>query len=84
VVERAAWLLLWQNVAKPFSERHGGGTPAMRAGLLERPVPIRELLRRRRFPDRVGLPPVWARYYRGEVRTARIANERRHRLKLAV
>ncbi len=83
VVERAAWLILWQNVSKPFSERHGGGTPAMRAGILPRPIPVAELLARRQFPDRVGLPPVWERYYRGEVRTAPIQNERRHRLKLA-
>ncbi len=83
VVERAAWLLLWQNWSKPFSERHGGGTPAMRAGFAARPIPIPELLRHRGFPVRVGLPEVWARYYRGEVPTAPIANERRHRLTLA-
>ncbi len=83
VVERAAWLVLWQNFAKPFSERHGGGTPAMRLGLAARPVPIRELLEWRLFPDRVGLPPEWARYYRGEVPTRRYPNEQRHRLKLA-
>ena len=83
VVERAAWLLLWQNWSKPFSERHGGGTPAMRAGYATRPIAIAELLRQRRFPERVGLPEIWARYYRGEVRTVRIANERRYRFKLA-
>ena len=83
VVERAAWLLLWQNWSKRFSERHGGGTPAMRAGYAGRPIPIPELLGHRRFPTRVRLPEVWARYYRGEVRTTRIANERRHRLTLA-
>ena len=83
VVKRAAWLALWQNFAKPFSERHGGGTPAMRLGLTARPLPLRELLKRRWFPDRVGLPPEWARYYRGEVPTRRYAHEQRHRLKLA-
>ena len=84
VVERAAWLVLWQNFSKPFSERRGGGTPAMRLGLRERPVPIRELLKARLFPTLVDLPAEWARYYRGEVRTRRIAHEQRHRLKLAV
>ena len=83
VVERAAWLLVWQNFVKPFSERHGGGTPAMRLGITSRPIPIREILARRLFPERVELPPEWRRYYRGEVRTRRIRNERRHRLKLA-
>jgi transposase-like protein len=82
-IARAAWLLLWQNFSKRFSERRGGGTPAMRLGLRDRPVPIRELLRERLFPTRVDLPPEWARYYWGEVRTRRIAHERRHRLKLA-
>jgi len=82
-VERAAWLLLWQNFSKPFSERHGGDTPAMRLQLRDRPVPIEELLRARLFPSRITLPEEWARYYRGEVRTRRIANERRHRLNLA-
>jgi transposase-like protein len=83
VVERAALLLLWQNFAKEFSERHGGGTPAMRLGLLGRRVPLREILKRRLFPVRVRLPEVWAGYYRREVITRPVANERRHRLKLA-
>jgi len=83
VIERAAWLLVWQNFTKPFSERHGGGTPAMRLKLTERPIPIREILSQRLFPSRVELPAEWARYYRGEVATRRIANARRHRLKLA-
>jgi len=83
VVERAAWLILWQNFSKPFSERHGGGTPAMRLGLTARPIPVRELLARRLFPSRVELPREWACYYRGELRTRRLATERRHRLKLA-
>ena len=82
-VERAAWLILWQNFSKRFSERHGGDTPAMRLGLASRPIPIRELLSQRLFPTRVALPAEWARYYRGEVVTRRITNERRHRLKLA-
>ena len=83
VVERAAWLILWQNVAKPFSERHGGPTPAMKAGLQERPIPVTELLAERLFPSRVNLPPEYDAYYRGEVRTAAFRNQRRHQLKLA-
>ena len=83
VVLRAAWLVAWRNFTKPFSERHGGGTPAMRLGLRDHPVPLAELLRSRLFPGRVGLPEPWGRYYRGEVRTPRIPNHRRHRLRLA-
>ena len=83
VVERAAILVLWQNFAKPFSERHGGGTPAMRLGLAARRVSLREILKGRLFPERVQLPALWAAYYRREIVTRRIRNERRHQLKLA-
>jgi len=83
VVWRAAWLLAWQNFAKPYSERHGGATPAMRAGIASRPLPVEELLRSRRFPWRIALPEEWRSYYDGEVPTRRIRNERRHTLKLA-
>ena len=83
VVERAAWLLLWQNFTKPFSERHGGGTPAMRLGLGERPIPVGEILAKRLFPGRVRLPEEWGSYYRGGVRTRRLANERQHDLTIA-
>jgi hypothetical protein len=76
-------LFLWLNFGKQFSERHGGGTPAMRLGLRDRPVSVRDLLKQRLFPARVGLATEWARYYRREVPTRRIANPRRHRLKLA-
>jgi len=83
VLERGAWLILWQNFAKQFSERRGLGTPAMRLGLRDRPIPIAELLKRRLFPGRVELPAEWARYYRGEVATRYLKHERRHRLRLA-
>jgi transposase-like protein len=83
MVERAAVLFLWLNFGKQFSERHGGGTPAMRLGLRDRPVPVRDLLKQRLFPARVGLPTEWARYYWREVPTRRISNPRKHRLKLA-
>ena len=83
VVERAALLILWRNFTKPFSENHGGGTPAMRVGLTERAIPVAELLRERLFPERVGLPAPWSDYYRRRVPTARIKNPRQHRLKRA-
>jgi transposase-like protein len=83
VVERCALLCLWQNFAKPFSERRGGATPAMRIGLANRRYSLRELCKERLFPERIGLPEEWERYYRGEVRTVRITHEQRHRLKLA-
>lgn len=83
LVLRCAWLVAWRNFDKPFSERRGGDTPAMRLGLTDRRVPIAEILAWRLFPVRVQLPEPWASYYRGELSTARIPNHRRHRLKLA-
>ncbi len=83
VILRAAWLIVWQNFAKPFSERHGGPTPAMKAGLEDRRYSVKELLSRRLFPSRVNLPPEYAAYYRGDVRTPPVPNQRRHELKLA-
>ena len=83
LVLRAAWLIAWRNFTKPFSERHDGGTPAMRAGLRSHPVSVTRMLAQRLFPWRVQLPEPWAAYYRGDVRTPRIPNHRRHRLKLA-
>jgi len=82
-IERAAILFAWLNYMKPFSERHDGGTPAMRLGLAPRPVPVREFLRWRLFPERVRLPQPWRAYYFGDVVTRCLKNERRHRRKLA-
>ena len=83
VVERAALLILWRNFTKQFSENHGGGTPAMRAGLQAGPLGVGVLLRERLFPRRVGLPSPWSEYYRRLVDTARIPSPRRHQLSLA-
>ena len=84
VVERAAWLIAWLNLVKPFSERHGGGTPAQRAGTADRAFTVRELLRIRLFPAHVRLPREYAAYHDGEVRTARIRRESRFTARLAV
>jgi len=83
VIERAALLIAWRNFVKPFSENHGGGTPAMRVGLRDRPLEMAELLQGRRFPTRIVLPALWLAYYRRDVPTRPIAHPRRHRLKLA-
>lgn len=83
MIERAALLALWRNFTKPFSENHGGGTPAMRLGLRASPVSPRELLRVRLFPSRVALPEPWAGYYRRMEDTPGIRNPVRHTLKRA-
>ena len=63
LIERVAWLLVWRNCSKDFSENHGGGTPAMRAGLQKGPMSVEELLRWRLFPGRIAVPEAWQRYY---------------------
>jgi hypothetical protein len=83
VIERAALLLLWRNYTKPFSENHGGGTPAMRIQLESTPLSIRRLLSQRLFPYRVKLPELHQHYYVRGVPTPGIARPRRHQLKLA-
>jgi transposase-like protein len=82
-LDRAAILVLWRNFVKPFSENHGGGTPAMRIGLRDRPLTVRELLKGRLFPGRVRLQQPWEHYYRRQIPTRRIRNPRRHELRLA-
>jgi hypothetical protein len=82
-IERAALLILWRNFIKPFSERRGGPTPAMRLGLAPRPLALEEVLARRLFPGRIALPPRWQRYYRRDIRTRRIPRCTTHRLRLA-
>ena len=83
VIERAALLLLWRNFTKPFSENHGGGTPAMRLGLRRTPLSPRELLQQRLFASRVERPGPWREYYRRQVDTPGITHPRRHDLKRA-
>ena len=80
LIERAAVLILWRNYAKQFSENHGGGSPAMRAGLAEGLLGPKRLLGERLFPTRVPLPQPWRDYYWRNVPTRRIRSPRVHRL----
>jgi transposase-like protein len=82
-VDRLAVFLVWRNYVKCFSERKRDATPAMRLGLLERPLTIRELLMARRFPSRERLPRRWAEYYWRTVTTRQIPKNRTHRLTYA-
>ena len=84
VVERAALLLAWRNLCKPFSERKQGPTPAMRLGIETHRWSMRKLLDGRRFVTRLGLPACWVPYYWRAIDTPGIANPRRHALKRAV
>ena len=82
--ERLWVFLVWRNYMKWFSERRRGQTPAMRAGVLDRRVDVRELLGERLFVSRVGLPARWQRYYRRQIPTRRIPHCRTHRAVFAL
>jgi transposase-like protein len=62
-IERLWALVVWRNWIKHFSERQRDGTPAMRLGLATRPSTVEEILCRRRFVTRAGLPPRWQDHY---------------------
>ena len=81
--ERAVMLVLWKNFSKHFSDRKRNGTPAMRAGICDRPIPIAELLKERLFPTRIRLPEPWKDYYWRTIPTRRIPKVRLHQLKHA-
>jgi len=82
--ERFAIFQVWRNFMKPASERRPKGpTPAMRAGVLSRPVHLEELLYRRLFPTRQPLPEWQQEYYWRRVPTRAIPNGRSHRLRYA-
>jgi transposase-like protein len=82
-VERLAILQVWRNYIKPFSERHGGGTPAQRVGLCTRALTVAQVFAGRLFRSRVRLPARIVRYYRRLTATAAIPEARRHRLRYA-
>jgi len=81
--DRLAIFQVWRNFVKQFSERHGGGTPAQRVGVIEKRLTTEEILKRRLFVSRESLPERLMRYYRREIRTRCIPNGRTHRLAYA-
>jgi len=83
MVWREAIHRLWRNWVKPFSERRGGGTPAMKLGLAPGPLTWEEILQDRIFPTRVDLPePVRTAYY-GRIPTRQMPQARPHELRFA-
>jgi hypothetical protein len=81
--ERLAVLQVWRNFMKPVSERRRDATPAQRLGLSGRRWTIGDLLGRRRFPSRVGLPARIMRYYRREIETRQLPVNCGHTLRYA-
>ena len=60
-----------------------GKTPAMRLGLIDRPLRWEEILGQRLFPTRGPLPAAVARSYFGRIPTRSIPNWRPHALRYA-
>ena len=84
VLERAHLLAVWRNFVKGLSERtNDTTTPAMRLGLLTRPLRWREVFARRLFPARTDLPEGWMRVYRRLWVTPAVGRNQRHELRHA-
>jgi hypothetical protein len=77
--ERLWVLLAWRNYLKSFSERQRDATPAMRLGLLDRRLTVRDLLAERLFVTRSRLPARWQRHYWRQETTRRIPHGAGHR-----
>jgi hypothetical protein len=81
---RLAVFAVWRNYIKRRQENGTQQTAAMVAGLAERPLSWREVLRRRIFPAHVELPEGWATQYWGRVPSAVYGKRQRaHTLKYA-
>jgi hypothetical protein len=84
VMERAALMMCWRNLIKGVSERRNDPTtPAMRLGITSRPWRWQDVLARRLFPGRIGVPKSWMRIYRREWITPAVGHNTRHHLRQA-
>jgi hypothetical protein len=81
--ERLAIFMVWRNWLRPASIQQGGDTPAMRLGLIDHRVEVKELLARRYFPSLIELPKRWSEYYAKSIVTRASSNARTHALKYA-
>jgi len=78
------WVMLaWRNYMKWVSEQRHRDTPAMRLGLRRGRVSVPELMRRRLFVTRVGIPERWQTHYWGNTVTRLMPHGRSHRLRYA-
>ena len=75
--------LVWRNYVRMRWRKQGLQTPAMQAGLLDRPLTVQEVLGQRLFVTKAGLRGRWREYYWGEVTTPALGRNRRHDLKRA-
>jgi hypothetical protein len=75
--------LVWKNYLKYRYEKRCRVTAGMLYGLTRQPWQPEEALAERLFRTRITLPPRWAQYYEGVIRTRALAVNRRHNLKYA-
>ncbi|MGH9004053.1 MAG: transposase [Acidimicrobiia bacterium] len=81
LVERLALFVVWRNLVQSRSERHPKkGTTAMALHLTNRPWDWGQVLARRLQPSRVLPGEGLMRFYRRELVTPHLADERRHTL----
>jgi hypothetical protein len=80
---RLAHYLVYRNWVRPFSERRGGASPAMKAGVANRLLEPEEVLGERLFPTREILPARWRAYYRKQLKTRALGRNSTHELRYA-
>jgi len=81
LMERGFVLTVWRNFVKRRSERRPNEpTPAMRIRLAESPWDWRQVLARRLFASKVGVPEAWMKIYRRDWITPVVGRNERHRL----
>jgi len=81
VMERGFLFIVWRNFVKRISERRSDAiTPAMRLGLVPRPLEWREVFSQRLFPGRIRLPRGWMKVYRRRWITPAVGRNLSHAL----
>jgi len=81
---RLAHYQLYRNWMRPFSERKGGASPAIHAGVATRLLTPEEVLGDRLFPSLEVLPERGGQYYRKTLPTRALERNTVHALKYAV
>jgi hypothetical protein len=80
---RLMLFVTWRNWVKSFSERTPGSTTAMRRGLADHPLTVKDVLSQRLFPTRVALPERWREDYEARAITRAGRNGKAHSKKFA-
>ncbi|MDD5720388.1 MAG: hypothetical protein PHQ53_11935 [Candidatus Krumholzibacteria bacterium] len=83
VAMRLMVFLVWRNYVRQRWRKHSSQTPAMQAGLLDRPLTPEQILAQRLFVSKAALTGRWRQYYWAEVLTPALGVNRRHQLKRA-